>query len=237
MTKIKFPAPQIDYRKFRLRDINKPEYKHMWWLLFWPIYWLRYPIIELFNPATYYHPIYSPLDDRIPFQEWFVIPYAMWLVSMLAMCLYTLLYDVESFKRYMKFLAVSMSISTVIFLIYPSCQNLRPTEFPRDNLLTRIVQMLYRADTNTNVFPSEHAIGALALLAAAVNTKSLRMPGRLILITVLTALICMSTVFLKQHSILDVVAAFPVCIAAYCVCYGRKKTGAINREQGVQVQC
>jgi len=139
------------------------------------------------------------------------------------MQLYTLLYDVRSFKNYMKFLSISMTISTVIFIVYPSCQNLRPEQLPRDNLLTRIVQLLYAIDTNTNVFPSEHAIGALVVLLSSLHTKGLRSPLKTTVITVLTILICMSTVFLKQHSILDVIAAIPITLFAYWICYGRKK--------------
>jgi len=116
-----------------------------------------------------------------------------------------------------------MTISTVIFIVYPSCQNLRPEQLPRDNLLTRIVQLLYAIDTNTNVFPSEHAIGALVVLLSSLHTKGLRSPLKTTVITVLTILICMSTVFLKQHSILDVIAAIPITLFAYWICYGRKK--------------
>ena len=214
--------PTVDYRGFRLKRINEPQYKHLWWLLFWPIYWLRYPLIENLNPATTYHPIYSPLDDMIPFQEWFIIPYMLWMVSMLALSLYTLLHDVDSFKRYMRFLAISMSISTIVFLIYPSCQNLRPTVFPRENLLTKFVAILYRADTNTNVFPSEHAIGSIAVWTAALHTKGLRSPWKIAAISIAMLLICFSTVFLKQHSILDVIAAIPVCAFTYLICYPKK---------------
>ena len=32
-----------------------------------------------------------------------------------------------------------------------------------------------------------------------------------------------STLFLKQHSIIDVVAAVPICLIAYVICYGRVK--------------
>lgn len=216
------PTPVLDYHDFRLHRINEPQYKHLWWLLFWPIYWLRYPLIENLNPASSYHTIYSPLDDLIPFQEWFIIPYMLWMVSMVAMCIYTLLYDVDTFQRYNKFLAISMSISSVVFLVYPSCQELRPVEFPRDNLLTEAVKLLYRADTNTNVFPSEHAIGAIAVLLAAVHTRWLRSPGRLIIVSAVMLLVCLSTVFLKQHSVLDVIAAVPICILAYWLCYHKK---------------
>lgn len=216
------PSPVVDYRSFRLRRIREPQYRHLLWLLFFPIYWLRYPLIESLNPAAQYHPIYCPLDDLIPFSEWFIIPYTLWMVSMLALCLYTVLYDVEAFKKYMKFLAVSMSISTVIYFVYPSCQNLRPEVFPRDNLLTKCVAFLYGADTNTNVFPSEHAIGAIAVWVAALHTEKLRSPGKIAAIGILMLTICFSTVFLKQHSILDVAAAVPVCAVAYFLCYGKK---------------
>ena len=144
---------------------------------------------------------------------------------MVLFCLYTLFYDVDTFKRYSKFLTISMSVSSVIFLLYPSCQNLRPEVFPRDNFLTDCVNLLYTVDTNTNVFPSEHAIGSFAVWLAALHTKRLRTPLRITLITVLTTLTCFSTVFLKQHSILDVVAAVPICIIAYLFCFrGRKPT-------------
>jgi len=212
-----------DYRNFRLRKLNQPEYRHMWLLLFWPAFICKYILIENLNPAAEYHVVECLLDRIIPFNEFFLIPYGMWYVMIAGMHLYTLLYDVEAFKRYSKFLIVSMSISTLIFLVYPSCQNLRPEVFPRDNVLTDIVALIYGLDTSTNVFPSEHAIGALAVLAAAANTRSLRTPGRLCLIGIAAALVCVSTVFLKQHSALDVLAALPVCAAAYCICYPKKE--------------
>ena len=222
MLKKVFPKPEVDYRQFRLNKINEPQYKHLWFFIFWPIFGLRYLILERYVPVRYYHPIHAPIDDMIPFQEWFLIPYVLWYVCLVGMQLYTLLYDVRSFKNYMKFLSISMTISTVIFIVYPSCQNLRPEQLPRDNLLTRIVQQLYAMDTNTNVFPSEHAIGALVILLSSLHTKGLRSPLKTTVITVLTILICMSTVFLKQHSILDVIAAIPITLFAYWICYRRK---------------
>lgn len=223
MLKKVFPKPEVDYRQFRLSKINEPQYKHLWFFIFWPIFGLRYLILECFVPVSYYHPIHAPIDDMIPFQELFLIPYVLWYVGLVGMQLYTLLYDVRSFKNYMKFLSISMTISTVIFIVYPSCQNLRPEVLPRDNLLTRFVQLLYAIDTNTNVFPSEHAIGALVILLSSLHTKGLRSTLKTTVITVLTILICLSTVFLKQHSILDVIAAIPITLIAYWICYGRKK--------------
>ena len=221
-TERKFPAPQVDYRQFRLNRIHEPQYAHLKLLLFWPIYFLRYPIIETINYAERCFPVSCSLDAMIPFHEGFFIPYQLWMVCLLAMTVYTLLYDIPSFKKYIQFLAISFSISTVIYLIFPTCQNLRPTEFPRDNVMTHLVQMMYQLDTNTNVCPSEHVIGSLALLAAAINTKSLRTPGKLTLIAAASVIISISTVFLKQHSVVDVIAALPVCMVTYWFCYMRK---------------
>ena len=219
---MKLPPPAEQYRDFRLSKLNEPRYRHLWLLLFWPVYICRYVLLEHFNPAVFYHPIHCALDDFVPFQEGFVLFYVVWYVFIGGMHLYTLLFDVESFKKYSKFLIISMSVSTAIFLLYPSCQNLRPAQFPRDNFLTNIVAGLYAADTNTNVFPSEHVIGSLAVLAAALHTKGLKTRGMIALIAVLAVTISLSTAFIKQHSVLDGLAAVPICAAAYWLCYVRK---------------
>ena len=219
---MRFPQPETDLRAFRLRKIKEPQYRHLWWLLFWPAYLMRYFLIENCNPAQSYHVMHCFLDDKIPFHEGFLIFYGCWYVFIVGIHLYTLLYDVDTFKRYSKFLCVSITMSTAIFLLYPSCQNLRPETFPRDNLLSRTVGLIYAVDTCTNVFPSEHVIGALAALAAAAHTDRLRKPGRLLPLTVLTVLICVSTLCLKQHSALDVLGALPICIISYLLCYEKR---------------
>ena len=219
---MRFPKPQTDLRKFRLHRINEPQYRHLWWLLFWPVYLLRYFLIELYNPARSYHVMHCALDDIIPFREGFLIFYVCWYLFIVGIHLYCLLYDKDTFRRYSKFLCISVTMSTAIFLLYPSCQNLRPAEFPRDNLLSRTMGLIYAADTSTNVFPSEHVIGALAALAAAAHTERLRKPRRLVPLAVLTVLICVSTLFLKQHSALDVLGALPICAISYLLCYEKR---------------
>lgn len=209
----------VDYRAFRLSKINRPEYRHLWYLLFWPGFVAQYFLVENLNPAPQYHMIHCVLDDWIPFQEVFLLFYVAWYVMIAGMHLYTMLYDVEAFRNYSRLLILSMSICTVVFLVYPSCQELRPESFPRNNLLTRIVGFLYWIDTPTNILPSEHAVGAIAVFAAAAHTRGLRAPARLVPIGILAVLVSVSTVFLKQHSALDVLAALPVCAVSYWIVY------------------
>ena len=227
MKSLKLPEPQVDLKGFRLSRLHESQYRHFYWLAFWPIYYLRYFIVEAINPSSAAcHVMYTPLDDLIPLCEFFLIPYGLWMVFMLGMTFFTMIYDVDTFKRYMKFLTMTVTVSTTVFLIYPTCQNLRPESFERSNLFTWILGLMYQADTPTNVCPSEHVIGAIAMLAAACHCRYFKTPLRLTLTGISTVLICLSTLFLKQHSVLDLLYALPLCGAAWALCFGGKKVCA-----------
>lgn len=201
---------------------------YVWYLLFWPVFGLRYILLERFVVPERYIPVSCPLDDWIPFNEGFLIPYVLWYLFIIGIHLYTFLYDSKSFQRYTRYMVVVFSISTLTFLLFPTCQNLRPADFPRDNFLTDAVRMLYMADTNTNVCPSEHVIGSVAAFLAVCNTKSLRKPWLIACFAALAVFTSLATVFLKQHSLVDVAAAILVCILGAAICrIWTKKTGAV----------
>ena len=82
----------------------------------------------------------------------------MWFVFLVGMVLYLGLCDIENFRKYMYFIIISYSVTVVIYLVYPTYQDLRPTIFERDNIFVHIVQFLYGFDTNTNVCPSIHVL-------------------------------------------------------------------------------
>lgn len=191
-----------------------------WYLLFWPVFGLRYLLMETYNPAAVYHPVHCPLDDSIPFLEGFLIPYFLWYFCMIGIHFWLYLRRDPAYRQYSRYLMVSMGISTAVFLLYPTCQELRPRMFPRDNILTDLVQILYRLDTNTNVCPSEHVIGSVGFFLAASYSADLR--RALTWIGPLALLTAAATVFLKQHSVLDVLAAIPVCGIGWYAGFYRK---------------
>ena len=221
---MKLPAMAADYRNLKLSKIHQPEYRHILYLLFWPALVLRYILIERFLIPGQYHEVSCAVDALIPFQEIFVIPYVAWYLFIFGMHLYTCLYDIRAFKWYSKYLLVCFSLSTLTFLLFPTCQNLRPAAFPRNNFLTDIVGLLYALDTNTNVCPSEHVIGSIAAFLAARHTQSLRKPGLTITFAVVAFFTSIATVFLKQHSIVDVLAALPICCFVYWICSKKRDT-------------
>ena len=211
--------PSIDYRKLRLNNISLNEYKHLKLLIFWPIFGVLFLFVERFYQVDYYYPMYCGLDDVIPFCEWFLIPYMFWFVYLVGMHLYTLLYDVDAFRRMMKYIIITYSVAIIIYFILPTCQELRPIAFDRDNILTRIIAGFYQFDTNTNVCPSIHVIGSLAVMETAIWSKEIASKKWKTAFVVIALLICVSTVFMKQHSIIDLIVALPICIAAHFICF------------------
>lgn len=209
----------VDYRAFRFSKLNTPAFKHLWYLLYWPLYGLAFLTVERLWLRGSYYPIHCALDDRIPLCEYFLIPYMFWFVFLVGIHLYTLLFDVPSFVKLMRFIMVSYTIAIVVYILFPNCQELRPTEFARDNVFTRFLANFYQFDTNTNVCPSIHVIGSVAVAVAAWNTKGLNTPVWRTVFAATAVLISVSTVFLKQHSVIDLLAAIPVCLIAYWVAY------------------
>ena len=220
---MKLKSPVVDYRELRLHDLNSERFCHLKLLLYWPVFGLLFLFVERFYPVEQYHTVYCSLDDKIPFCEFFLIPYLFWFVFLVGIHLYTLLYDIEAFRGLMKYIMLTYTAVIVIYLIFPTCQQLRPASFARNNLFTRFLTGFYAFDTNTNVCPSLHVIGSLAVMHTAWNCKGLQSRGWKIAFGVTALLICLSTMFLKQHSVIDVVAALPFCFAADWICFRRNQ--------------
>ena len=89
-------------------------------------------------------------------------------------------------------------------------------------MLTRFIAGFYVFDTNTNVCPSLHVIGSLAAFFAFWHTPLFSSKGWRIASGIAAFLISISTVFMKQHSALDVLAAIPLCAIGYYFAYVRK---------------
>ncbi len=208
----------IDYRTFRFSKLNMPAFSHLKLLLFWPIYGLVFLSLERFIQLDY-HTIYTPFDDKIPFCEYFLFAYLFWFIFLIGMHLYLLLFDVEGFRKFMWFTIITYSVTCLIYMVYPSQQELRPTVFLRDNVMTRFMAWFYNFDTNTNVCPSLHVIGSMAVLFAAWHTPRFANPPWRIAFTLAAALISISTVFLKQHSILDIPPALLLSFLGYFIVY------------------
>lgn len=177
--------------------------------------------------TTEYHVIQTTFDEYIPFIEYFIIPYLLWFVFIAVVMLYFFFTDVDGFYKLAKIMFTGMTIFLIISTIFPNGQDLRPMVFERDNIFVDMVRMVYRMDTCTNVFPSLHVFNSVCACIAIHESKALKKHRTVCQAAYLLAgLIILATMFLKQHSVLDVMAASFMAYALYQFVYAKERRRA-----------
>lgn len=211
--------PVVDYREFRLSRIREPRYRHLLFLLGWVGYFSLYFLTENLIPREACYPVYSKLDDLIPFCEYFVIPYVGWYLLIVVSLLYFMLYNPDQFKNLSKFIIITQITAMAVYIIFPNRQDLRPDTFVRDNIFVDIIRILYSFDTSTNVCPSLHVAYSIGIASTWLKEKSASMFCKSFIV-IFCFFVCISVAFVKQHSVVDIFAAIPVCILAEWITFG-----------------
>lgn len=187
------------------------KYGHAWLILaYLPIYILWFLLLES-HVTTDYYIIESPLDACIPFREIFIVPYLLWFPFIAVSVLYFIFRDKTEYYRLCGVLITGMTVFLLVSTVFPNGVSLRPVlaDLGRNNIFLDLVATLHKADTSTNVCPSIHVYNSLAVCFAFFTSSHLKKNCLLKFgILTLTVLICLSTVFLKQHSVVDVFWAF-----------------------------
>lgn len=211
-----------DYSGFRLSRIREPQFSHILLLLFtWSVYFILYFVTENLIPAENCHPIHCKLDDLMPFCEYFVIFYTGWYLLVAGSLAYYFFYDVKRFRQLDLYIFVTQVVAMTCYILYPSRQDLRPEVFPRENVFTWILGIIYAFDTNTGVCPSLHVGYSLAILSVMWKDEHLSRLWKVTL-AVLVVMIALSTSFVKQHSMVDVFAAIPTALIGEYLIYHSK---------------
>ena len=197
------------------------RYSHGLWALAYLIFiylpWFSF--LER-NVTRNYHLIHMAVDDFLPFNEIFVIPYLLWFPYVLGVILWFVFNNKSDFWKLFIFLASGMTIFLIVSTVYPNGCDLRPSVFPRDNICTQLVLRLYNSDTNTNIFPSIHVYNSLGVHCGIVNSKMFLKNQRVRTISlIMCTLIIVSTMCLKQHSTFDVLTAFLLATVMYFLIY------------------
>ena len=167
------------------------------------------------------HLIHSLADDRIPFCQYFIIPYVLWYFFLIGTVIYFALScpSKKEYYQYLGTLGIGMTLFLLISYIYPNGQNMRP-DLTGDGIFISAIRFLYKIDTPTNIFPSMHVFNATASCVALFqNERCRRNRTFTVAQIVLTVSIVLSTMFLKQHSVADVMTALILNILCYQLFY------------------
>ena len=162
--------------------------------------------------------IHSSLDDMIPFNKYFVIPYCLWYLYVGLTIVYLMFKSKKEFLQFCACLFGGLTVCLTIFAIFPSIA-FRP-EIEGTDIFTRVISFLFTMDNPTNVCPSIHVYASLVTHIALVRSnyvkKSPWVHGASLIFAIL---VWMSTVCLKQHSIIDGIAAATLCLIMYIIVY------------------
>ncbi len=196
------------------------KYRHGFVLCYFFVYMTWFVYLE--RTVTKYTPVYSKLDNYIPFNELFIIPYCLWFLYIAVTIIYFLFESKHEFLLLCANLFIGMTVCLVIYSVWPNGHYLRVNldTLGRSNIFTSILAQIYSMDTATNVFPSIHVFNSVAAFIAIRRNSRLRgMPGIQAGAFLLTVSIVLSTVMLKQHSVMDIFGGLALNIAMYAFVY------------------
>lgn len=201
-----------------MKDLVK-RYRHAWVFLYWAIYLPWFFWLE--DHVTYgYYLIRSDLDSYIPFLEGFIVPYLLWFPFVGVVIAWFFFKDKAGFYRLTAYMFTGMTVFLVVCTLFPNGVAIRPAALPRDNVFTRMVQDLWMVDTPTNVLPSLHVYNSVVCCVAVYHSQELRRKKWICPATlVLTVSIVLATMFLKQHSVVDVTAGLIMAWVLYVLIY------------------
>lgn len=166
-----------------------------------------------------YNIIHLPLDDAIPFLPVFVIPYVIWYAYVPAGMLYNCFTDKKAFYKQILTMVAGMALSIITFCIYPTAVDFRPSA-EGDGVFLWICRLLFASDKPINVFPSMHCYEAVIVHLTVFRNEKLRKNISLrVGSLILSVLICLSTVFIKQHSVADIFGGVALAFILYFIVY------------------
>ncbi len=191
------------------------EHNEAGFLLYWVFYLIAFALLEVVVLPQ--HLIACALDERIPFNELFAIPYFSWFIALALSLGYYLLRDKRQFQNLCFLMFSGMTVALFTYAVYPISVEVRvPLE--GGGLLRSMVRLLQGFDSPRNVCPSIHVSSSVAIAVVfGCDPRQARWAKAVVWGWML--LICASTVFIKQHSILDVFWGAAVTAALAWVTY------------------
>ncbi len=186
--------------------MRKSKSTSLLWLAYYPVYLFLFIALEEVRRREFV--LTTWIDKEIPLIPVFVVPYLLWFPFIAIVFVVFFLRSGEEFKKYAIKLYIGMTVFLVISFVFPNRLTLRPMNLGDTTIFERLLRLIYRNDTASNVFPSIHVynsvISAMEIVRSKVSFTGKRCKAGC---CILAVLISLSTVFIKQHSVLDVAGA------------------------------
>jgi len=165
---------------------------------------------ELFPPGTRYAPAVA-LDRALPLVPSWALIYGALYLFLILLPIFVIRQDEQIRRTVYAYLLIWLT-AYVVFVAYPTAAP-RPARVVGEGFAVWGLRALYSSDPPYNCFPSLHVAHSFVSALACY-----RVHRRLGIAAVLgAALVALSTLFTKQHYILDVIAGVLLAVVAYAI--------------------
>lgn len=155
-------------------------------------------------------------DLKIPFINYFIYFYVSWYALIFFVPFFISLYDKNKFKHYIEMISIALTISLIIFLIFPTVMERTNLHLLTNSFTDRIIKFIYKAGSANACLPSLHVLLAcgymMPLFSKGSNKNWVRVLG-----LVTGSLIIASTLLVKQHVIYDVITSIAIDVICWYI--------------------
>ena len=168
------------------------------------------------------HLLSSSIDDKIPFNVWFIIPYCLWYLLLFIVPYYYYKKDKHTLCKYIVSYALCVIIAAIIFSVYPT--TLARPEVKSTNILTFIASIIFYIDTPAvNCLPSLHCAISMLFILSSFTSKKVSKDFRYV-VSFMGILVMIATLFVKQHVLIDLITGDILMTITYIFASYSKKT-------------
>ncbi|WP_082926782.1 phosphatase PAP2 family protein [Paenibacillus tuaregi] len=181
-------------------------YKALLWILAIPVLNVFYGILNHGNGNV--SSLWTSWDDRIPFVPIFIIPYLLWYPFVLMMLVALFMKKASAYYRTLIALCLGLLVSYATFYFFQTMIT-RP-DASGTGVFLWLVRLVYGTDGAYNCFPSIHVLTSYLMLKGMSECRDQFSRASRFFIQLLSWSVTISTVFVKQHVLLDIIGGIVV---------------------------
>lgn len=180
-------------------------YLPMLWILVIPVLNIFYAVLNQAHMPVY--SLMTDLDAQIPFVPMFIIPYLIWYPFIIIVLFMLCIRERSVYYRTLLTQCLGLVACYIIFYLFQTTVE-RPTTMGT-GIFEGLVNLVYSTDNPYNCFPSIHVLTSYLMIKGATACAFYPNWERTA-VKVCAWMIIASTLFVKQHVLLDIAGAIAV---------------------------
>ncbi|MFC4600729.1 phosphatase PAP2 family protein [Cohnella hongkongensis] len=210
-----------------LGKIDWKKYSPLLLMLMFPVLGWMYAMTNNVDEREVYS-LAVGVDEAIPFVKWFALPYSIWIFYIYVCLFYFFKKDIQVYYRNLMTYALCALLCYLIYSLFQTTVA-RPVVIG-DDPFSMLMRYIYNRDQPFNCFPSIHCFSSYMVMRA-IWTSSFRNKWNVTLITGMSSLIILSTLFVKQHVVMDVLGAVFLVEAVTAAIIVAERRARVARER------